>query len=246
MSQGTVPGLKAGPSGGTRAGKLVDRLRGDIAAGKFAPGERLTEGALADTYSVSRTPVREALRVLTQEMLLDHVPNWGHRVSRLRLSDLDDLYAVRLGVERQSVHRLAGGMGDLAAVRGLLAVWDVQPVEYHADVNLVFADENFHETLAAASGGTVLLPTLQLINRRLHSLRIREFIDEDRVRRTYEQHATILHAILDGDATLATALMHAHILEGQRYVRRSALSLGMVTTIGEDIDDLDEVPEVSR
>lgn len=237
MRQGTAAGMNVSSSSSTRASELVDRLRSDIAAGKFAPGERLTEGALADTYGTSRTPVREALRVLTQEMLLDHVPNWGHRVSRLRLSDLDDLYAVRLGVEHQSVMRLAEGAGDLDAVRELLAIWDVKPEEYQADVNLVFADEAFHESLAAASGGTVLLPTLKLINRRLHSVRIREFIDEDRVRRTYEQHASILYAIFDADPAMATARMHSHILEGQRYVRRSALAMGMVSPVGEDFDD---------
>lgn len=227
-------GSSAVPGTGTRAGKLTDLLRGDIAAGKFAAGERLTESKLAEIYGTSRTPVRETLRVLTQEMLLDHVPNWGHRVARLRLSDLDDLYAVRLGVEQQSVSRLTEGSGDLGAVRDLLEVWDVDQVGSSTDVNLVFADEEFHETLAAASGGTVLLPALQLINRRLHSLRIREFINEDRVRRTYEQHAGILHAILDGDPGYATALMRSHILEGQRYVRRSALDLGMVALAAED------------
>lgn len=224
----------AGPGTGTRAGKLTDLLRRDIAAGRFAAGERLTESKLAEIYGTSRTPVRETLRVLTQEMLLDHVPNWGHRVARLRLSDLDDLYAVRLGVEQQSVSRLTEGAGDLRAVRDLLEVWDVDQAESAADVNLVFADEEFHETLAAASGGTVLLPTLQLINRRLHSLRIREFINADRVRRTYQQHAGILHAILDGDPRYATALMRSHILEGQRYVPRSALELGMVALASED------------
>lgn len=223
-----------GPGTGTRAGKLVDLLRGDIAAGRFASGERITESKLAEMYGTSRTPVRESLRVLTQERLLDHVPNWGHRVARLRLSDLDDLYAVRMGIEQQSVSRLSEGTGDLGAVRELLEVWGVNPAESPADVNLVFADEEFHETLARACGGTVLLPTLQLINRRLHSLRIREFINEDRVRRTYEQHAGILRAILDGEPRYATALMRSHILEGQRYVRRSALELGMVALPGED------------
>lgn len=224
-------------SGGTRTGNLVNRLRNDVAAGKVAPGERLTEEALAETYGVSRTPVREALRVLTQEMLLDHVPHWGHQVARLRLSDLDDLYAVRLGIERQSVQRLAEGTGDLAAAERLLEAWDLPPGGHPTDVNLVFADEEFHETMAAAAGGTVLLPTLRQINRRLHSVRIREFIDEVRVRRTYEQHTSILHAILHGDATLATARMYSHILEGHRFVRASAMSSGMVAGIGEGLDD---------
>ena len=220
----------------TRTDRLADRLRSDIAAGKFAPGERITEDALASMYGTSRTPVREALRLLRQEMLLDQVPNWGHRVSRLRLTDLDDLYAARIGLEVQAVSRLADGAGELRAVRDLLAAWDVGPGERCEDVNLVFADERFHEALAQAAGGTVLLPSLQLINRRLHSVRIREFIDDDRISRTYEQHVSILRAILDGDRELAGALMRSHIIEAQRHVRRRALELRVVSPLGEDPD----------
>lgn len=229
-----VEGARAAVTGPT----LVDRIRADIAAGRFPPGSRITEVTLAESYGTSRTPVREALRVLTQEMLLDHVPNWGHRVVRLQLRDLDDLYAVRIGIERQTVRRLAEGGGDLDRVRDLLVAWEVAPETVRADVNLVFADESFHEGLAAASGGTVLLPSLRTINRRLHGLRMREFIDLDRVHRTYEQHTTILHAILDADATLATALMESHVLEGRRFVRRSASSLGLLTP--DPVDDVSD------
>jgi len=222
---------------GTRGSRLIDLLRADIAAGEFEPGARITEAELADTYGTSRTPVREALRVLTQEMLLDHVPNWGYRVARLQLGDLDDLYAARIGIERQAVLRLAEGHGDLGSVRRLLTIWGVPVDAIQPDVNLVFADESFHEALAQASGGTVLLPMLQQINRRLHGVRIREFIDAERTRRTYLQHAAILQAILDADGPLAVALMLSHILEGQRYVRRAALDLGLVEpdrTVGSD------------
>lgn len=215
---------------------LVDRIRADIAGNGFLPGSRITEAALAERYGTSRTPVREALRMLTQERLLDHVPNWGHRVVRLQLRDLDDLYAVRIGIEVQSVRRLAEGSGDLAPVHQLLARWNVPPIERHPDVNLVFTDEAFHEGLAAAAGGTVLLASLRTVNHRLHGLRMREFIDADRVQRTYDQHTSILRAILAADSTLATALMTSHVLEGQRYVRHSAIALDLLAPQAADGD----------
>jgi len=56
------------------------------------PGDLPTEADLAAQFETSRTPVREALRILTQEMLLEHSPHWGYRVSRLDVRDLDDLY----------------------------------------------------------------------------------------------------------------------------------------------------------
>lgn len=206
-------------AGPTRVARLVGRVRGAIASGKLVPGQRVTEAGLAAEFGTSRTPVREALRILTQEMLLEHSPNWGYRVSRLDIEDLDELYAVRVAIECQSVGRLAEGRGDLTTVESLLTTWDIDPATVSPHVDLVFADEQFHESLAAASGGTVLLPMLQLINRRLHSSRMREFIDAVRVQRTYAQHVEILRAIFAGAAPLATALMTAHVLEGKQYVR---------------------------
>lgn len=203
----------------TRSEQLVEQMRADIASTTFAPGDRITESDLAARYGTSRTPVREALRILTQEMLLEHVPNWGHRVSILDPIDLDDLYSVRIAIECQAVSRLAAGHDDLDVVRELLIKWDVHPTQQCADVRLVFEDEQFHETLAAASGGTVLLSMLQVINRRIHSARIQEFVDSNRVVRTYAQHADILRAILSADRDVAVARMTAHVLEGKQYVR---------------------------
>lgn len=213
--------------GRTRTEGLVDRIRSDIAANRYAPGVRLTEKGLAETYGTSRTPVREAARALVQESLLEYVPNWGYRVARLRMRDLDDLYAIRLAVEQQSVRRLADGLGDLTVLGDLLEEWTAPPPPAPS-ANLVFADESFHERLAEAADGAVLVDTLRSINRRIHALRLREFVDADRIVRTYDQHAGILRAIVDGDPVLATALMTSHILEGQRFVRANAVAQGLI------------------
>ena len=61
---------------------------------------------------------------------------------------------------------------------------------------------------------------------------MREFVDVDRVRRTYVQHAAIITAILDGDADLGAARMESHILEGHRFVRRACIEVGLVDKDG--------------
>jgi len=212
----------------TLTGSLVETIRADIAVSVFPPGARLTEEGLAERYGTSRTPVREALRALVQESLLEYVPNAGYSVTRLRLRDLDDLYAIRVALEMRVVRRLAEGLGDLGAVAALLEVWATVPAAPDPDVNLVFADEGFHEALATASRGPVLAEMLRSINRRLHALRMREFVAPQRIRRTYAQHADILRAVLDGDGDLAAARMEAHILEGHRFVRRASIEAGLV------------------
>src|SRR5262249_50808695 len=129
---------------------------------------------------------------------------------------------VRAAVEEQAAVRTATDPGD-PALGELLAFWDTAPhPDTGGDVNLVFADEHFHETLAAASGSRVLPPMLRNINERLHALRIRDFLDPERVQRTYEQHAAVVRCLLDGDVRLATAILKAHIWESHAFVRQSA------------------------
>ena len=203
----------------TRSEEIAERIRIAIVRNDLPPGARVTEDALAEQYGVSRTPVREALRVLTREALLRYTPRAGYIVVTVDLSEMDDLYTVRVSIEEQAASRLIK-IDERSQLQNLLAYWSDMPADVAAgDVNLVFADELFHETLAIASGSTVLPPMLRNINQRLHALRIRDFVDPDRVRRTFDQHAAILRALLDADARTARAMLRAHIWESYAFVR---------------------------
>ena len=213
MQSSTLPPLH----GETRTQQAVDRIRLDILRGVLPPGSRITEEGLAERYGLSRTPVREALRMLTRESLLVHVPRAYYEVATVNLSEMDDLYAMRVALEMR-VAELVARRGMAAELRALLTFWEVTPRAPQGDPSLVFDDEHFHEALAAASGSTVLPPLLRNINYRLHALRVRDFIDPQRVIRTYEQHADILRALLKGDARLASSLLQAHIWQSYDFV----------------------------
>lgn len=195
----------------------------DLVMGVFEAGSRLTEEALAERYGVSRTPVREALRVLARESLLSYTPRSGYTVESINLDEMDDLYAVRIAVEEQSALRIVNAEGD-GVLEELLGYWGQMPSGVaQGDLNLVYADENFHESLALASRSTVLAPMLQTINRRLHVLRTRDFASPERVRLTFDQHANILRTLISGDGRLAQAMLRAHILESHAFVRNNFL-----------------------
>ncbi len=193
-----------------------------IVLNELPPGTKITEEALAERYGASRTPVREALRVLTREELLRYTPRTGYIVLSVNLSEMEDLYTIRVAIEEQAASRLVDA--DAASqLHNLLEYWSDMPAAVaQGDVNLVFADEHFHEALALACGSTVLPPMLRNINHRLHALRIRDFVDPERVRRTFDQHAAILRALIDSDARTARALLLAHIWESYAFVRASA------------------------
>ncbi|HLF79858.1 MAG TPA: GntR family transcriptional regulator [Dehalococcoidia bacterium] len=225
MQQHTIPSS-------TRTERLVEILRLDIIKGVLPGGTRLTEEGLAERYGVSRTPVREALRVLALESLLDYTPRSGYVVEAIDLDEMDDLYAIRIAIEEQSAARLAGSHGNDSVLNNLLEYWGEMPAAVASgDLNLVYADETFHESLAQASHSSVLPPMLQTINRRLHVLRVRDFMDPERVRLTFDQHAAILESLLKGDARLAQAMLRAHILESHAFVRARFL---------QDLGDADD------
>ena len=204
----------------TRSERLVEQLRLDIVRGALPGGTRLIEESLAERYGVSRTPVREALRLLARESLLSYAPRAGYTVRSIDLDEMDDLYVIRCAIEEQTASKIAAS-GVKGILYNLMEYWGEMPESVAGgDVNLVHADEHFHESLAAAAGSTVLPSMLQQINGRLHVLRIRDFIDPERVRLTFEQHAGILQALLAGDQLLAVARLQAHILESRANVRQ--------------------------
>jgi DNA-binding GntR family transcriptional regulator len=109
---------------GLEAASLVDlavrRLRGEILSGALAPGERLVEEQLRTRFGTSRAPLREALRLLGQQGLVEHMPRRGVRVARLSARDIEELFSLRDVLEQFAVRcALGGGAADPAALAAL-------------------------------------------------------------------------------------------------------------------------------
>lgn len=210
----------ARPSGRTRTDNLFEQLKLAIIRGDVAPGDRLTEEGVAGRYTISRTPVREAFRRLEQEGWLTHLSFGGYTVRPIDFEEMTELYDVRVALEEVSAARACGRPSP--HLERLEAFWNRPPADENADLNMVFADEDFHETLAAIGGNLSLHRMLKGVNERLHILRTRDFAAIRRIDATYQQHAGILQAVRQGDARLASALIRSHILESLAYVEQAA------------------------
>ncbi len=79
------------------------RLREEILSGRLAPGERLIEEAIRRRFSISRAPLREALRLLAQQGLVEHLPRRGARVTQWSDTDIEQLFAIRAVLERHAI-----------------------------------------------------------------------------------------------------------------------------------------------
>lgn len=140
---------------------VAERLRLDIVEGRLQPGEWLRQARLARSYGVSQTPVREALKELAVEGLVEHVPYRGMRVVQFSIEDVDDLYACRSFVEGRAARHAAANITD-QAVKELRSLHQ-QMLDCDFPGELVRYRElnrRFHEIIFAASQRSYLVRTL--------------------------------------------------------------------------------------
>lgn len=179
-----------------------------IAAGHLAPGERLVETRIARELGVSQGVVREALRQLQVQRVVEHRPHQGCRVRDVDQRELDDVARVRAALEGEAA-RLAAARGAEAAP--LLAAVDAMRCAAVAGDSATWAREavRFHRGLVKAAGNPVLLASWEglLIDLRTAHLVLTPGFD---LAAETETHRRILDAVLIGDVDLAGRLSYAH------------------------------------
>jgi DNA-binding GntR family transcriptional regulator len=192
---------------------VVDRLRAAIVRGRFAPGQRLSEAALAELFGVSRGPIREAFTQLEREGLLTLERHRGARVSSLSLTDINEIYELRVALERLAIGRAcryATG-ADFAAMSAVVDL--LRDAVERADViAVVEADVRFHDCIYLAarherlySAWSVLRPQIEtfLFSR---SLDQRNYLDL-----AVPEHTALLESIRSKRRAASVTLIQEHI-----------------------------------
>lgn len=192
--------------------QLVAQLREDIISGRFRPEDRLIEKTLEAEYGVSRTVVREALRQLESERLVEIVPNVGPRVRGLSHDDVVHLYQVRAALESEAC-RLAAQSAPLPLVHALRAAF--QHLDSRASAasvsELIVEKNDFYEALIAASGNPIIGEMLANVQARISQLRSITLGSPDRVPHMLDEIRSVVEAIEAGDPAAATAASLAHV-----------------------------------
>ena len=193
-------------------GKVYDRIREDILNGVYKEHEELKEATLGKKMDVSRTPVREALRQLELEGLVEIVPNKGARVTGITKKDIEDIYQIRYLLE------------------GLSARWATEHVteelidkmeetlyltEFHAKkgnfMQVFELDSQFHELMYAASGSKMLNHILSDFHMYVTRMRKSILSSDSRSKNSTEEHRAILEAIKERDPDKAQQCAHDHV-----------------------------------
>lgn len=192
--------------------KVYQNLRSDILSGTFRDREELRETALAKTYGVSRTPVREAIRQLALEGLVDTIPNRGAYVHNIHGKDVKDVYAIRSLLEGLAARWAVENITDeqIEAMEEVLYM-----SEYYRKKELweqvYVCDNKFHDLMYAASGSHILEHMLRTFHEYVQQVRKSALQDEKRAKSSFEEHAAILEAIKSRKADEAADLAKQHI-----------------------------------
>lgn len=201
---------------------IFNTLKERIVRWDYAPGHRLTEESLCEEFEVSRSPIREALRMLVENGLVDKEPHRGYAVHQPDMAKIHELYDVRMALELFAVEQLArNGMPENDWQR-LLSTWEgilAGLPEMKADFSR--KDEEFHETLAQATGNQAMIQILGDIDERLHFIRMSDITTTERLRTTCEQHIKILECIRDRTVECAREALQMNILEGRANVEQA-------------------------
>lgn len=211
------------PSPGLRHSALGDLVAGEIRrailAGRYKPGERLVEDRLARDFSVSRIPVREALRSLASEGLVVMAPRRGATVTTISREAAQEMIEVRATLEGLNA-RLAARRRDpplLAAIDEVLKQGNAAAKAGRVEA-LVELNAQFHDLLARAGSNTVLGDILRSLRDRTSTV---FKPNPERARRDWEEHARILEAVVGGDEDLAALLAARHVAgAGDDYLAR--------------------------
>jgi DNA-binding GntR family transcriptional regulator len=193
--------------------EVTVRLRQRIVEGELAPGAKLNERELSESLHVSRTPLREAIRMLAAEGLVELLPNRGAVVAQLTEQDVTDTFEVIAGLEGQSgelaAQRITGP--ELDEIRALhyemLAAFTRRDLPTYYRLNA-----QIHTHINAAAGNRVLTQTWANVNARLQALRFRSNFDEAKWQRAMDEHDRMIELLVARDGAGLRALMVAHLL----------------------------------
>ena len=193
-----------------------------IRRGDYVPGARLREEEVGARLDLSRTPVREALRRLEAEGIVEHRPRAGAVVRQLNHAELVELYEMRVVLERTAAelaarHGTAAEFDTLAALNRQIAEERSNPAQAAA------INQAFHRGLYLASRNRFLLDAARGLNNALLLLGPTTFTDVARVDTVVAQHAAILEALFAGDPVAAGEAAEAHLQTSLR-VRLKALA----------------------
>ena len=202
------------------ADQVFEHLENDILSGKYKRGEILTESKLSAELGVSRTPIREALRRLEQEHIIEESGK-GSVVIGISEKDLEDIFMIRKSLECQAA-ALAAQNRTEEQLKRLKETLEFQ--EFYLSKNdpdqIKLMDSRFHETLYKLSGSTAFYDTLVPLHKKIQKYRRASLESSSRATASVAEHRKIYEAIEAKNTALAAKYASEHVENAYKHIMR--------------------------
>jgi DNA-binding GntR family transcriptional regulator len=200
--------------------EVADQLRQRIFDGALQPGQFLDEPALSETLGISRTPLREALKVLTAEGLLRHEPRRGCFVREVTERDLDEIFPVIALLEGRCAHEAARNASD-ADLQALQTLHDrLQARADAGDISGYYAaNYAIHEAIITLADNRWLALAIADLRKILKLARLQQLHAPGRLRQSLSEHLAVFAALQARDPEGAEAAMRTHLTRQREALR---------------------------
>lgn len=202
--------IQPGLQGNSTYRQLLEEIRG----GALMPGDRLREIELSERLGVSRTPVREAIRQLEADGLVNHVPRMGATVRSLDYAEVMELYEMRAVLEGTAARLAARAASDVELDE--LEVLNTKLADAGTGSDAVRLNRLFHATLLDAAKNRFLAKSMLALQKALLILGPSQLLDSSRADESVAEHRRIMSALKSRDGAAAETEMRAHIQAAQR------------------------------
>ena len=204
------------------AESVAEILRDRILHGEYRIGEKLTENKIASELKVSRTPIRDAFRVLEREQLVEYIPNKGCYARGFSREDMLDIYAVRKAVEQLAIHRVIE-LADQESIEELSQ--QLAKMRFYTEQNsyekLLQANEEFHYMIYRMTDSRFINRIMRTYQEYVHMARRETLKKDEDLPQIYLEHEEIYQAIAARDEEAAAEAVGKHLdASAQRAMER--------------------------
>ena len=206
---------------GSLGNKIFDILRDRILNDEYEHGQKLNELALANELKISRTPIREALKQLELEGLVESIPNKGVYVKGFSPRDIDDMFEIRLALEGLAIQLAIDRLDEvhLAKIKDVFELMEFYTGKNEQDkindLNILY-----HETIYQATQSQYFEQLLKDVHYYVSVTSRHSITQPERLETALKEHRAILHAIMAGDKEQAKETIQKHIRKTQVLVRK--------------------------
>lgn len=186
-------------------------LKREICSGGFQPDQKLQEQDLAAQFQVSRSPIREALRKLASDGLVEEIPNRGVFVRRFTIQDIEEIYEVRVMMESQAISsmKMDAVMANEGALTDILYRMQTHCHDLSAYTDL---DTELHRLLVQMCGNRLMFDLYDRVDCRIQQFRRISLLDANRLNDSVDEHQQIIRFLFQGNLEAARRMNQQHLL----------------------------------